>query len=522
MTRSRRAGLSRDEARRQPLYARMLGLQYLAPSGFLCFVFLEGAIALGILLALAELVSWWGVLVLPVTVAVMVKLNDAVAGALTRASTGASRPASGARGAGSAGRGPGGRRSASAGRAIGGREAGELGVMSSDAEFRSAGLGDAGHGVAVAEAGLCDIGLGPEPTDAARELDVLGEIGFPVRDDDGVGGSGVYASSRAKSQDAGLTRRKAAATGSDDATQRLSRRRSHGVQTVRLPPSVIAQAGRDAGHDQSAYGTRATDRPVTPESESESAEPGIDLSTQELDRFSPGRPRRFAPEPDEIDPFPADRSRLAPELTAFAPEAGSFVPESFTSAPLEPEPLASAPFKTEPFTSGPFKTEPFTSAPLEADSFAPVPLEADPFAPAQRTPEPFAPAPLTSEPFAPEADRFSAASDPFSSEPYPLRPGYGSPSSTGPDAMPDESAGPRPPAGRKRWTTRDDDYLPPAAGGFRSGQDATEPELFPATDPSTFPTDPSAINGPRATTPWPAQLDDQDQRTRQSASRRYE
>jgi len=84
MTRSRRAGLSRDQARQQPLYARMLGLQYLAPSGFLCFVFLEGAVALGILLALAELVSWWGVLVLPATVAVMVKLNDVVAGALIR------------------------------------------------------------------------------------------------------------------------------------------------------------------------------------------------------------------------------------------------------------------------------------------------------------------------------------------------------------------------------------------------------------------------------------------------------
>jgi hypothetical protein len=31
------------------------------------------------------LVSWWGVLVLPVTVAVMVKLNDVIAGALTQA-----------------------------------------------------------------------------------------------------------------------------------------------------------------------------------------------------------------------------------------------------------------------------------------------------------------------------------------------------------------------------------------------------------------------------------------------------
>jgi predicted signal transduction protein with EAL and GGDEF domain len=91
VVRSRRAGLSRDEVRQQPLYARMLGLQNLAPSGFLCFVFLEGAIALGILLALGELVSWWGVLVLPITVAVMVKLNDVVAGMLVRPST-AARP----------------------------------------------------------------------------------------------------------------------------------------------------------------------------------------------------------------------------------------------------------------------------------------------------------------------------------------------------------------------------------------------------------------------------------------------
>ena len=78
--RSRRAVASRD----QPLYARMLRLRHLAPSGFLCFVFLEGAVALGVLLALAELVSWWGVLVLPATVAGMVKLNDIIAGMLAR------------------------------------------------------------------------------------------------------------------------------------------------------------------------------------------------------------------------------------------------------------------------------------------------------------------------------------------------------------------------------------------------------------------------------------------------------
>lgn len=81
MTRTVRA--RRAERPHQPLYARVLRLRHLAPSGLLCFVFLEGAVVLGILLALAELVSWWGVVVLPVTVALMVKFNDLVAGAFT-------------------------------------------------------------------------------------------------------------------------------------------------------------------------------------------------------------------------------------------------------------------------------------------------------------------------------------------------------------------------------------------------------------------------------------------------------
>lgn len=79
----------------RPLYARMLRLRFLTPSGFLCFVFLEGAVALGVLLALAELVSWWGVLVLPATVAVMVKLNDAIAGSLTPPAPLAAAPSAG-------------------------------------------------------------------------------------------------------------------------------------------------------------------------------------------------------------------------------------------------------------------------------------------------------------------------------------------------------------------------------------------------------------------------------------------
>jgi hypothetical protein len=81
----------------RPLYARMLRLRYLTPSGLLCFVLFEGAVALGLLLGLAELVSWWGVLVLPAMVALMVKLNDVVAGSLARATTPTRSSASGGR-----------------------------------------------------------------------------------------------------------------------------------------------------------------------------------------------------------------------------------------------------------------------------------------------------------------------------------------------------------------------------------------------------------------------------------------
>lgn len=79
-----RVGLSPEEAQLQPLYARVIGLQYLNPGGVLCFFFFEGAIALAVLLALAELVTWWAVLILPATVGVMVKINDLVAGAVVR------------------------------------------------------------------------------------------------------------------------------------------------------------------------------------------------------------------------------------------------------------------------------------------------------------------------------------------------------------------------------------------------------------------------------------------------------
>ncbi|GIG92790.1 hypothetical protein Pen02_77260 [Plantactinospora endophytica] len=73
-----------DEERLRPLYARVLRLRHVDPGGMLCFVFFEGTVALGLLLALAELVHWWGVFVLPAAVAVMVKINDVVAAAVLR------------------------------------------------------------------------------------------------------------------------------------------------------------------------------------------------------------------------------------------------------------------------------------------------------------------------------------------------------------------------------------------------------------------------------------------------------
>jgi hypothetical protein len=48
------------------------------------FLLFEGSIALGVILVLADFVSGWGVIAVPVTVAVMVKINDVIAGGLGR------------------------------------------------------------------------------------------------------------------------------------------------------------------------------------------------------------------------------------------------------------------------------------------------------------------------------------------------------------------------------------------------------------------------------------------------------
>jgi hypothetical protein len=68
----------------RPLYFRLLGVKHLRAGPVAAFVLFEGSIAAGALLALADVVSWWGSIAIPVAVAVMVKINDRVARALVQ------------------------------------------------------------------------------------------------------------------------------------------------------------------------------------------------------------------------------------------------------------------------------------------------------------------------------------------------------------------------------------------------------------------------------------------------------
>ena len=65
-------------------YARVLRLKHTHPGGIVCFLLLEGAFAFAALMALAEFVNWWAVILLPLTVAIFVKINDLVAGVFSR------------------------------------------------------------------------------------------------------------------------------------------------------------------------------------------------------------------------------------------------------------------------------------------------------------------------------------------------------------------------------------------------------------------------------------------------------
>jgi hypothetical protein len=63
-----------------PLYHRLLRLRHYRPRPIMTAMLFEGSIAAPILLALAEILDWWSVLVIPVVVAAVVKFNDVVLG----------------------------------------------------------------------------------------------------------------------------------------------------------------------------------------------------------------------------------------------------------------------------------------------------------------------------------------------------------------------------------------------------------------------------------------------------------
>ncbi len=69
-------------AAKRPLYFRLLRVQHLTMRPWQVFLLFEGSIGLGGLLALADIVSPWGVLAIPVAVAAMVKINDVISAAM--------------------------------------------------------------------------------------------------------------------------------------------------------------------------------------------------------------------------------------------------------------------------------------------------------------------------------------------------------------------------------------------------------------------------------------------------------
>ena len=73
-----------DPQGKRPFYPRLLRLRYLRLQAWQRAVLGEGAIAAALLLVAADVATAWTLLVLPLAVAVVVKLNDVVAGALYR------------------------------------------------------------------------------------------------------------------------------------------------------------------------------------------------------------------------------------------------------------------------------------------------------------------------------------------------------------------------------------------------------------------------------------------------------
>lgn len=67
---------------RLPLYPRLLRLRHVAPNAWQRAVLGEGALAVAVLLVLADLATAWTLVALPLAVAAVVKAHDALAGFL--------------------------------------------------------------------------------------------------------------------------------------------------------------------------------------------------------------------------------------------------------------------------------------------------------------------------------------------------------------------------------------------------------------------------------------------------------
>lgn len=75
---------------KRPLYVRLLRLRHIRPNGWQRAALGEGALALAVVLVLADVASAWTLLVLPVSVAVVVKAHDVLAGWLGQPANGQS------------------------------------------------------------------------------------------------------------------------------------------------------------------------------------------------------------------------------------------------------------------------------------------------------------------------------------------------------------------------------------------------------------------------------------------------
>ena len=76
--------MTEPATRRAPLYPRLLRLRHVAPNAWQRAVLGEGALAVAVLLVLADLATAWALLALPLAVAAVVKAHDVLAGQLSQ------------------------------------------------------------------------------------------------------------------------------------------------------------------------------------------------------------------------------------------------------------------------------------------------------------------------------------------------------------------------------------------------------------------------------------------------------